>query len=145
MRGEHGCELNACERGPRVGRGNACGAHSLERAAYVTGLNAMIDICSASATLAVVGFREVDELEVEGESARELIHVVDRKRGNQLECLREQRGVMVLALGDRDTPQTFDRIEQRLATLLTDRLPQQLAERAHVAPERRFLVLAWRA
>src|SRR6185437_5129025 len=115
------------------------------------------------AALAVVGLGEVDELEVEGEGARELVGGILREyvdagdgvlhgvlrglwRGRCGARLCGARrgggGFFGFAVGDGGEAQLFYGLEDRIAGLLAEDFAEQRAERAHVAAQGSFLEFA---
>ena len=97
----------------------------------------------------MVRLGEVRQLEVDRESLRQPVRLDERRATHQLLCARHQLVTLVrlsvargLALTRRETAQLLDRLEQLFASLLLQNRAQQTTERAHVAPERRFLRLA---
>src|SRR5580698_6537135 len=109
-----------------------------------------------AAAFAVVGFGEVNQLEVKGEGAGELVsggfvegldafervlERVGRSRGARLGAAGGSGGVN-LAAGDGGLAKLFDGFEDGHASLLAQDLAEQHAERANVAAQRRFLELA---
>src|SRR5205085_123694 len=86
---------------------------------------------------------------VDRESLRQPVRLDYVRATHQRLCARHQLVPLVrlsvargLALTRRETTQLFDRLEQLFARLLLENRAQQTTERAHVAPERRFLRLA---
>ena len=100
-------------------------------------------------TLAVVRFRQVDELEVEREGATQALGLLHR-HGADVEHgeLHQILGVAALAFrlqlpaANRGLAQLFHFFVQRVSGLLAEHTPQQLAEGAHVTAQRRFLQVA---
>ena len=102
-----------------------------------------------AAALAVVGFGQVDELEVEGEGAGEQDGALDGQRVDQLERGGGVAGgFFVVAAGfgvaaaDGALAQRFDVREEVVAGLLAQHFAQQHAQRAHVAAQGRFFQIA---
>jgi len=103
-----------------------------------------------TATLAVVGFGQVDELEVEAKCTRELVGSRKIKGADAGERLLEVSGsggcVRGSALGsfglaacDGSAAKSFDGVVERGAGLLAENLAEKHAERADVAAKRSFL------
>jgi hypothetical protein len=96
-----------------------------------------------AAALAMVGFRQVDELEVEGEGAGEQDGALDGQRMDQLQSVRGVAGsLFVIAAGfgvaaaDGALAQRFHMGEKVVAGLLAQHLAEQGAERTHIAAQR---------
>ncbi len=88
-----------------------------------------------AAALAVVGLGQVDELEVEGESAGEQNGAIERKRVNELEGFLAKPGNFLLTAAgfgvaalDGALGQGFDMIEKLIAGLLAENFSKQNAE-----------------
>src|SRR5882757_1882305 len=107
------------------------------------------------AALAMVGLRQVDELEVEAESTRELVCSGEIEGADTAERLLEVSGCrgcvsrstlrgFGLAAGDRGAAKGFDGIVERVAGLFAENFAQEHAERADVAPKRSFFQFAGR-
>ena len=105
----------------------------------------------------MVGFGEVDELEVESEGAGELVGGGFSERADALEGVLERVGGSgsrlgtertrsdaggALAIGDGSLAKLFDSLEDGIAGLLAEDIAEQHAERANIAAQRRFLELA---
>ena len=75
VRGEDGRDADFFEESVGFGGGDACFAKTAESSAEVAALGrgVLVELGGESATLAVVGFGEVDELEVEAEGTGELV------------------------------------------------------------------------
>ena len=96
----------------------------------------------------MVGLGEVDELEVEGEGARELVRGGGIFRSGAGEGAGlfetgtggfEVAGELGLAARDAGAAKRFDFCEELVAGLLTKNLAEQRAEGANVAAQRRLL------
>jgi hypothetical protein len=90
----------------------------------------------------VIGFREIDELEVEGEGAREQRGLRDRDGMDERECgggVASDFGfvaaVFSVAACDGALAQGFDFFEEVFASLLAQDDAEQRAQRAHVAAQ----------
>ena len=97
----------------------------------------------------MVGLREVDELEVEREGARQQNGAVDGQRMDQIERRGSVAcGLLLVSAGfgvataDGALAKRFHVRIEVLAGLFAQYLAQQHAQRAHVATQRSFLCLA---
>ncbi len=171
VRGEDRHDADALEQGAGLAGGDAGELHLAERAAQgsALGLGVGVELAGEAAALAVVGFGEVDELEVKGEGAGELIgggfaerfdaaqRVLERVGGQiarSFICLGAGGGArrcgagiggrsgVHFAVGDGGLAQLFDGLEDGDAGLLAQDFAEQHAEGADVAAQRRFLELA---
>src|SRR5205085_6042369 len=150
VRGEDGHDLYAAEKFERALQPYSSVAHTPERAAKRALLRcAVVDLGRASSSLSVIRLREVRQLEVDRESLREVISIRERHAADERLGLRHQRllpvGVAVargLALPGREVAQGLFRVEDADARLLLQDLAEQAPERAHVALQRRDLLLA---
>ncbi len=149
--GKDGHDEHALEPVHGLFGGDADAAHLAqsagERAALAAGLAAQLE--SQAAALAVVGFGQIDELEVEGESAREQDGAIDGQRVDQFERGGGVAGRFFLvaagfgiAAADGALAQRFDVREQVFAGLLAQHFAQQHAERAHIAAQGSFFQVA---
>ena len=151
VRGEHGHDEHAAKPVEGLFRANAYAAHlaegAFERAALAAGLAAQAQ--RDAAALAMIRFREIDELEVEGEGAREQNGAPHGHRVHQL----HRRGGMAcglfgmavrfrVAAPDGALPQRLDLRIELLANLLAQHRAQQRAQRAHVAAQGRLFQVA---
>ena len=109
---------------------------------------ALDEHAGAAAALAVVGLGEVDELEVEGEGAGELVcggGIFGGGAGEGAGLFEtgaggfEVAGELGLAAGDAGAAEGFDLFEELVAGLLAENLAEQSAEGANVAAQRRLL------
>ena len=94
----------------------------------------------------MVGLGQVGQLEVDGEGFRKAVRVRDRQtrdeRRGALHRALTLGGLGRLALRGGQSAQFLDRVEQLVARLLSEHRAEQTPERAHVALERRDLLLA---
>ena len=88
----------------------------------------------AAAADPVLLLGDVRELEVEGEGAQDARLPLGRQRRDRGTQLVERRPASRLA---RERPHPLDVGEQLLALLLDEHPPEQVAEQADVAPQRR--------
>ena len=91
-----------------------------------------VELCSAAATLAVIGFRQVRKLEIDGERLGELVGIFDSEIGNDGAGLRHQiiTSPLRFRVGgfpmlDQEPPETLDDVEQCLAGLLNQNTAEQ--------------------
>jgi len=118
-----------------------------KRAALAAGLPAQSQ--GNAAALAVVGFSQVDELEVKREGARQQDRALGGQRMHQLQRRgRMQRGFLFQAAGFRVAAangalaQRLHMGKQVFTGLLAQDIAEQCAERTHVAAQRSFLQVA---
>ena len=118
-----------------------------QRAALAPGLAAQLQ--RDAAALAVIGFGQIDQLEVEGKGAREQNGALHGQRMHQFERLGGVAGgLFVLAAGfgiaaaNGALAQRFNVREEVFAGLLAQHFAQQHAQRAHVAAQRSFFQVA---
>ena len=97
----------------------------------------------------MVGFRQIDELEVEGEGARQQDGALDGQRVHQIERgdgltggLSGLAAQLRVAAADGALTQRLDLREGLVAGLLAQDCAKQRAQRAHVAAQRRLLQVA---
>jgi hypothetical protein len=100
---------------------------------------------SNAAALAMVGFRQVNELEIEGEGAGEQDGAFDGKRMHQVEGDSGVTGSLFMvamsfrvAAADGALAQRLHMGEEIVAGLLAQDLAEQGAERTHIAAQRGF-------
>ena len=118
-----------------------------ERTALTAGRAAQLQ--GDAAALAVVGFSQIDEFEVEGKGAGEQDGALDGQRMDQFKRLGAVAGGLFLlaaglgiATADGALAQRLDMRKEILAGLLAQHLAKQRAKRAHVAPQGRLLQVA---
>ncbi len=151
MRGEDRHDEHAAQPVQSLFRADAHAAHlaerAFERAALAAGLAAQAQ--SDAAALAVVGFGQIDELEVEGEGAGEQDGALDGQRVHQFKrgggVARGFFGAAAsfgVAAADGALAQRFDLRKHLVAGLLAQHLAEQRAQRAHVAAQRRLFQVA---
>ena len=132
-------------------RADAHAAHlaecAFERAALAAGLPAQAQ--GDAAALAMIGFRQIDELEVEGKGAREQDGALDGQRVHQFERGGGMTGGFFgvaagfgIAAADGSLAQGLDLRERLVAGLFAQHRAQQRAQRAHVAAQRRLFQVA---
>ena len=162
VRGEDGDDADA-GRGARVreasacsrlrGGGGECPAYCraepfLFNFAHYVGIALPVDEhAGAAAALAVVGFGEIDELEVEGEGAGELVCSRRIFSGGACEARASQAsaggfeitGKFCLAARDAGAAKGFDFFEELVSSLFAENLSEQSAEGANIAAQRRLL------
>ena len=121
--------------------GDAGLAHAAQGAAQRTALRCglCVDLQRQAAALAVVGFGQVDELEVEGKGARQQVGGGNIEAAYALQRLLHGRHAAVVAAADGGAAQFLDSLEKIIARLLAQHLAQQHAERTHIAPQRHLL------
>jgi hypothetical protein len=151
MGGENGNDEDALEPIESFFRADANAAHFAESAgerATLTFRLAAETECDATA-FAVVGFSEVDELEVESEGAGKQDGALDRERVKQVECDGGMAGGffrVAMRLGittaDGALTQGFDVSEQVVAGLLAEDLAKEDAEGTDIATQRGFFQVA---
>ena len=117
--------------------------------AHCVGIALVVDEhAGAAAAFAVIGLGEVDELEVEGEGACELVRgggIFSSGAGERAGFFEtgaggfEIAGELGLAARDAGAAKGFDLFEELVAGLLAKNLAEQSAERANVAAQRRLL------
>src|SRR6516225_2255739 len=97
------------------------------------------------ATLAMVGFSKVDQLEIKSEGPPQLIGLLGRKAAYLKDRLLHQRlsfvdgaGMLGIATANGRLPQFFDLSVEVLARLLANHLPEQRTQRTNIAPQRRL-------
>ncbi len=150
MRGKDGDDEDASEPVHGFGGADADAAHfaqgAHERAPLAAGFTA--ELQRDSAALAVIRFGKVDELEVEGEGAREQNGPFDGKRVDQFECFFAVQGRFIvfatrfgIATADGALAQCFDVFEEGVAGLLAQNFAQQRTQGAHVAAQWSFFQL----
>ena len=129
MRGEHELERDALLQQllrhavePREGR-----RERLRRHAPLVGV-----LAAAAHPVLLLG--DVRELEVDGEGAQDARLAVDRQRRHRRAQLVERRPSARLA---RERPHPLDVGEERGVLLLDEHPPEQVAEQADIAPQRR--------
>jgi hypothetical protein len=151
VRGEDRGDADVAEEVVGLGGGDAGCAEAAEGAAKIAALRGgvLVELGGEAAALAVVGFGEVDELEVEAEGSGELvgggeIDGVDVGEG-LLEVSGGGRGVVGcvgFAAGDGGAAESFDGFVEGVAGLLAEDAAEERAEGADVAAERSFFELA---
>ena len=99
-----------------------------------------------AAPLAVVRLRQVDQLEVVGEGARQLVSIGQIQLPHARHLLLQKLCCACrislrcgLAALNRELPQIFFQVKQPLAGLFSQHLAQQHAERPDIAAQRHFL------
>ncbi len=151
VRGEDRHDEHAAQPVQSLFRADAHAAHlaerAFERAALAAGLPAQAQ--RDAAALAMVGFGQIDELEVESKGAREQDGALDGQRVHQFQrgggVARGLFGVAArlgIAAADGALAQRFDLRKKLVAGLLAQHLAQQRAQRAHVAAQRRLFQVA---
>ena len=130
MRGEDGCDFNPLQCCERLLRVDASGFQSSQSSAKRTGHGRMVGVQlgGATATFAVISFRQVCELEINGECLGELVGVFDGKVGNDGAGLRHEIFVIFLlrlAMLDKKAAEMLDDVQQGFAGLLHENAAQQ--------------------
>jgi hypothetical protein len=133
VRGEHGLDPQPLEQGRHLGRRDAGGGElcdgSLETA--LLGIARTAEIV-ASTPNPVNALGEIDDLEVRREGA-------DQRFGITRRQALHQRLQLVVGSRDAGEPGPLDELEERVATLLADDVPDQRPERSDVVPQLRVL------
>ena len=155
--GEDGEDADVGEEFEGLGAGIAGGAEAAEGSAEAAALRGggLVEQSGAAAALAVVGFCEVDQFEVEGEGACEAIGgggfagacgggcgLAGERLGFVEKGLRVAAIGFGFAAGDGGAAQAFDGVEDGVAGLFTEDLSEECAERADVAAQRGLLGIA---
>ena len=99
-----------------------------------------VQFAGAAAALAMIGFRQIRQLEISREGFRHLVGAGQVHLGDDLLRLEHEfgRGSLLraaahgLAMLDQQSAQFFDRFEQFLPDLLDQHLPEHCAQRAHI-------------
>ncbi len=102
--------------------------------------------CGASATLSMIGFRQIGQLEINRKRFSELVGIFDGKAGDDSAGLRhaDRRSLLCclsgtgLAMLNEKTPEMLNHIQQRLAGLFHQHPAEQNSQRTNIAPERKF-------
>jgi hypothetical protein len=99
----------------------------------------------APATLAMIGFRQIGQLEINRKCLCDFVGILDGKAGND----RARLGQIVvipllfrlggLAILDEKAPEMLDHVQQSIASLLYEHATQQNSERTNIASEWNFL------
>ncbi len=95
----------------------------------------------------MIGLSQVGKFEVNRKGFRDAVSVIDRQSANHFAGLRHQPRIEIpprarsrlLAMLNQQPPQPLDDLKELLSLLLHQHAPQQNSERAHIAPQRRFL------
>ena len=105
-----------------------------------------MQLCCAAATLAVIGLRQIGQLEINCESFGELVGIFDGEIGNDGARLGHQIVAVFLLFGlamlDQKAAEMFDHVQQGFAGLLYEDTAQQDSQGANITAEREVL---WRS
>ncbi len=120
---------------------------SPERTALRSGIPGGLD--GETAPFAVIGLGQIDEFEVEGEGAGEVIRLIDAKAVYVKDCLLHEQfgfgdvaGGLRFAAANGGLAELFDMSVEALAFLLPQHIAEQHAEGANIAAQGSFLQIA---
>jgi hypothetical protein len=147
MGGEYGDDLYLAQQVKRLIGADSCIAHSEQRPAKGAGKRGLICVKpgGAAAALAMVGFREIGQFEIDGESFGDPIGLLSLELADNLLRLAHlivegvRSGGGVDSRLDQQAAKLLDSLEEVIASLLNQYAAEQYPERTDIAAQGMFL------